>query len=368
MKGRSEAEKVLAALAADARRSLPPEPEWDRMEADLMRRVHARSATHAHEQRSPARSLRLWAAFAAAGLAMSAWLVLPHLGDVEVPTEGAPLALQTLDGDTLPSTEIIESRDERLSIVHPGRAAWTLEPGGRAAVLQHGDVITVRLLKGAIRATVVPSPEPERFAVEAAETRVAVHGTVFRVELFADHNVVDVEEGVVAVSPIAGGAGNTTLLRAPAHAEFTPNGVARRPPPIAIAKRKRANANVSANATQTPRANEPGQASEAAGEIAEEKALPAELTIGEVEASISPVVAGISRCFAENTEASGNLRVTAQTHLTLDVAPDGAVTSVAFQPPLSPAVQACGEQQAYQVRFAPSETGAKITRVLELSR
>jgi ferric-dicitrate binding protein FerR (iron transport regulator) len=360
---RSDAERVLSELAADARRSSAPDLDWDHLETALMRRVRTSGGRAAPEHRRGGAHW-IFAGLGAAALALGAWLVLPHLGDVEKPRETAAVAAHSLDGDALPATRIVEARAQKLHVIHAGRAAWTLEPNGRASVVDHDGVITVHLLAGAIRAEVVPSSEPERFVVEAAATRVAVHGTVFRVELLADRNVVDVEQGVVAVGPSVRPAQPTALLRAPAHAEFTPAGETRTPVIPALAQRGRP------SSAPAPRRNDPAVATEEAPlETPPEAAsLPSALTIGEVEAGISPLVAAIARCFEDNTESSSNLRVTAQTGLTLDVDPDGTVIAVGLAPPLSPNAQSCSERAAYQTRFAPSEHGARITRVLELSR
>jgi hypothetical protein len=107
---------------------------------------------------------------------------------------------------------------------------------------------------------------------------------------------------------------------------------------------------------------------EAPPDVAPEASARHSLTIGEAEAGVETVVEAVSLCFNENTEGSHNVRVSARTELTLEVSAEGVVTEVSFAPPLSPAVQSCGQREALATHFAPSLEGATLTRVLELSR
>jgi hypothetical protein len=168
---------------------------------------------------------------------------------------------------------------------------------------------------------------------------------------------------VVAVGPTARRDQPTAILRAPAHVEFTPGGESRAQLVTGVARRERPSSG------PVPRRAEPVSSNEPSPETPPETpALPSALTIGEVEASMGPLIAAIGRCFEDNTDGSGNVRVTAQTNVTLDVDPDGTVLSAAFTPPLSPNAQACSEREAHQARFPRAEKGSRITRVLELSR
>ena len=88
---------------------------------------------------------------------------------------------------------------------------------------------TVALERGEICAEVTPrSPSEglvESFAVEAAGTRVAVHGTAFSVKIDGGRALVDVEHGTVAVGPV-GHVGVTTghMLVGPSRASFSLDG------------------------------------------------------------------------------------------------------------------------------------------------
>ena len=87
-----------------------------------------------------------------------------------------------------------------------------------------------------------------------------------------------------------------------------------------------------------------------------------------MEEGVSSVVQAITTCFRESTPDSHTLKVTAQSSVTLSVAPDGSIEQVSFDPPLSPSVQSCTEHALTEVRFAPSLEGASVTRILELTR
>jgi hypothetical protein len=261
----------------------------------------------------------------------------------------------------LSAEDLVASDTGSVEVVHPGRAHWTLEPNSRALVLAHGDVVRVRLIAGALKAEVTPSPEPERFVVEAAGTRVAVHGTVFRVQLKGEQTLVEVEQGVVSVGPRERPSVSTALLRGPTRGAFTLEGSALSPGSPAHTASHRV---VLSHPNRVPSGVASSELAPAG--VAPEASARHPLTIGEAETGVAVVVVAVSRCFKEHTEDSHNVRVSARTELTLDVTADGVVSEVSFSPPLSPLVQVCGQREALLVPFAPSSEGARLTRVLEL--
>jgi ferric-dicitrate binding protein FerR (iron transport regulator) len=353
-------ERALAVALDEARRVPAPELDWNALEAKLERAVAAPAPAPIAKRRVT----WLLALPAAASIALVAFWTVPR----STPT-AAPIAasVQPADpvknGDALPAEELLIADDTQVAVTHAGRARWTLEPNSRALVLEHGNVVRVRLIAGALKAEVVPSTEPERFVVEAGGTRVAVHGTVFRVQLRGERTLVDVEQGVVSVGPRDRPTLSTALLKAPAHGEFTLEGAA-----LSGRKSERAAAHrvIVARPNQLPSAA-PSEVP-AAPDVPREPSELHPLTIGEAEAGVEAVVEAISRCFEEHTEGSHDMRVSARTELTLEVSTEGVVTDVSFEPPLSPLVQSCGEREALATRFAVSLEGAKLTRVLELSR
>jgi hypothetical protein len=80
------------------------------------------------------------------------------------------------------------------------------------------------------------------------------------------------------------------------------------------------------------------------------------------------VIEAVSGCFRENTEPTSNVKVSVRTSVTLEVTPEGTISTVNFEPPLSPSMQVCSEERIQSVRFASSAEGASVTRLLELSR
>jgi ferric-dicitrate binding protein FerR (iron transport regulator) len=196
---RNQNEEALGRLIVELRAEPAPELDWDRVEARLLRepRTAARSATSelANRLRWPAMAL-------VAAAAVFAVVKRPHAPvAVAPPKAAAQLARGPLNGDTLALGTHITAGNQAVVVEHQGRARWTLEPHATAFVSNAGEFLTVQLESGALSAAVVPNTKPETFAVEAGGTRVAVHGTAFRVERSGDRVLVQVSEGTVAVEP-----------------------------------------------------------------------------------------------------------------------------------------------------------------------
>jgi hypothetical protein len=62
------------------------------------------------------------------------------------------------------------------------------------------------------------------------------------------------------------------------------------------------------------------------------------------------------------------MEVTANTRLTVKVAPDGAIVARNFAPPLAPAVLACSGPKIDAIRFAPSKQGITVSRYVQFTR
>jgi hypothetical protein len=227
---------------------------------------------------------------------------------------------------------------------------------------EKGSRIGVRLERGSVLSEVVPSPKPETFAVEAAEARVAVHGTVFRVSLEAGRVIVQVREGTVAVGPLGGVP--AFFLKAPAHGDFAADGRSgnidgrplgatdeRRAEPLKLTPPKPGPA--PAASLLTP----PGSVE-----------VPLEPSIADIETGIAKIVDVASECFSRHTKGAEGVRITVRTALSLKVTAAGAAADVDFQPPLSPAAEECAAAGISQVTFSLSQQGAQVTRMLELKR
>ena len=239
-----------------------------------------------------------------------------------------------------------------LQVVHGNRASWTLSPGGRARLVEAGDRLTIALESGSLRAEVAPGGAPGSFAVEVGGTRIAVQGTVFRVERRAERVAVTVERGVVVVGPVGARDGpQGTRLAAPAGGEFTLQGL-----PAAAPEDE-----PSAGPVVSPPAARPRGTTLRAAPSA--TARP-----GELEAAAYGVTGAVQRCFARHTPAAADSHLTAEVSVALVVAPDGTLTSLAFTPPLAPAVGDCSQTAARQVRLPAPGVETRIERRLTLVR
>ena len=211
-------ERALDRMILELREQTAPELDWDRIEARLTREPLPATAQTSFwsRLRLPAVGLVAVAAVAAV-VAVRSPEPLP-----EKPT--AQLIHAPLDGDTLALGTRLTAGNQPLIVEHAGRARWTLEPHATAFVADAGEFLTVKLESGALSAAVVPNPKPETFAVEVEGTRVAVHGTAFRVERVAERVQVDVSEGTVAVEPSGARSAPAFLLRRNSRGNFALDG------------------------------------------------------------------------------------------------------------------------------------------------
>jgi ferric-dicitrate binding protein FerR (iron transport regulator) len=345
MKNREAAERALSRVLAEARSESAPELDWDRVEA----RLEAEAAVPEPEALR-SRSLRPVLVLAAAGVALAVgWFAAG--GRVPIAAPSLPDAHPTaIDGAALADGARVEAPVADVAVEHAQHSQWTLERGGRAKVTRSGGVVRVELEQGAVVARVVPSSKAETFVVEAAGTRVAVHGTTFRVALAHHHVEVSVTEGTVLVGPrgepgsgreiSANESSNFTLAGAPLSAELTARVPVRRRAP---------------DRRSTPSAERPRE-------------LATQPSIAEVETMVSQLLELGASCFQSRTATANGVRVTASTQLTLRALPEGHVELVGLDPPLAPAVQACVTEGIQKLSIAPSQNGIQITRRMELER
>lgn len=357
----SRESRALRSVTEEAR--LHPAPELD---DGVERRLFATIASQARPKQAARPRRRPFVWLVPTGAAAATCLFVWHLQDSDPVAEHSPAALpipaaaptsSVVEGDRLAVGDVLSAHDSAIEVSHPERARWWLEPGSRALLVAQRPRLVVRLLEGALRAEVRPSAVAERFVVESVGTRVAVRGTVFRVALESDGSAVSVERGVVAVGPLDPSAADPVLLRAPADARFSHDGqlhVKARETRVAPKPTRRSLPLVA----PAPTTSAPGLL----------ETIPDELTITQVEDGVALAVEAVTRCFEEHTIPSENARITVRTALTLDVLPDGTVSSVLLTPPLSPIVQECSERDARGAPFGSSAAGATITRWLELVR
>jgi len=363
-------ERALDRMILELREHPAPELDWDRMETRLMREP---LPTSDRTSRSFWSRLRL----PAAGL-----IAVAAVATVVVARTSAPLpSKQTaklndapLNGDRLALGTRLTAGNQPLIVEHAGRARWTLEPHATAFVTDAGEFLTVKLESGALSATVVPNPKPETFAVEVEGTRVAVHGTAFRVERVAERVQVDVSEGTVAVEPSSTHSAPAFLLRRNSRGNFALDGktgnVEGNASAVVADGAGRQSHRTLAKAAPAPRAPQnalaPAKPEVSAQPSSQAQPLPAQPSISDIETGVSSAVQLMNRCFHDQTRTDN--RVSANTALTLTVAGDGTLQSVTFAPPLAPGVEECAVGGLRALTFTRSVEGVTFTRLLELSR
>jgi hypothetical protein len=333
----------------EARNEAPPELDWAALEARL---------PEGPAPAPPARSLRPRLLLAAAAVTVVG-LAFAWSRDADAPEAVASETRSEVEsgpvnGDELAPGIAVSTASSARTVEHPLRATWTLAPHSRATLVTSQDVLVVRLERGSLTARIVPSTLPETFAVEAADVRVAAHGTVFSVTLHASGVAVEVEEGKVLVGPRAT-PGVGKLLASPAAERFTLLGALAEAVPAERASRPAPR--LAHPAAEVPAAPAPS----ASGG----PAAPAPESIAEATAS---VVALASACFDERTSPSDGVRVTAHTAMSFAAAPDGSVATIRFEPPLAPNVQACIDAGKKQLSVAASPEGFRGARVVDLER
>jgi hypothetical protein len=370
-------ERALDRMILDLREESAPELDWDRVEARLLREPPP-------EPRSAWLTILSRLRFPAAGLvaiAAVATLVLARTPAPVPPKQLAKLADTPLNGDQLALGTRVTAGNQPLVVEHPGRARWTLEPHATALVTDAGEFLTVKLESGALSAAVVPNPKPETFAVEVDGTRVAVHGTAFRVERLGERVQVEVSEGTVAVEASGTHSLPAFWLRRSSRGNFALDGRTGSVEGNASAvvadgaggQSRRTVAKIASIAHAPARAQTQAPAVPSAKPelssqpVAPPQPLPVQPSISDIEAGVSSALELMNRCFRDETRSTG-IRVSASTGLTLSVAGDGTIQSVTFAPPLAPAVEDCAVSGLRALTFTHSIEGVTFTRLLELER
>jgi ferric-dicitrate binding protein FerR (iron transport regulator) len=393
-------ERALREVTREARIEPAPGIDWEAVEERL---PMTRIAT------LPPRAPSVRPALLAAALSFGALLLCigwwrGHTPDA--PVANAPHLAATprapgsteIDGSTLAPGARVTAGDVAQAVVHRGHATWTLAPGSAAILLTQGDVVAIRLETGSVTSRVVKSSRVETFAVEAADVRIAAHGTEFVVTLAPDGVSVHVTEGSVLVGP-RDEPGVGQLLQSPAAGQFTLAGKPATPEEnggLAALRPRRAPAALPDEA-QGPSMNSgspersAAQATEGSGPVAStsgpkvkpsapvgagsaapdpsaEPTAPEQPTAAGIESATSDVIKLAAMCFKQRTATSDGVRVTAQTTITFRTLADGGVRSVVFEPPLSPWVQACITTGMGAIHTESTRYGFQVSRTVNLER
>lgn len=394
-------QRALLEVAREARIEPAPEIDWEAIEERLpMTRVK----TLPPRARSY-RPLLLAAALSFAAVALLVgWSREPAANrslagtPAALPTSRAALTTE-IDGSKLAPGARITAGDVAQTVVHRGHATWTLAPRSTGVLVAQGDVLVIRLEAGSVTSRVVKSSSVETFAVEAADVRVAAHGTEFVVTLAPDGVSVKVTEGSVLVGP-RDQPGVGQLLLSPAAKQFTFVGTpveadesagldALRPgrPRTGAAPTPESPLDNAAGVGAPTPGTTPGAGSVAtvggpkakAGAEAAAAAEPTTATSNEPTGPEHPTAAGIesatadviklaATCFKQRTATSDGVRVMAQTTITFRTLADGGVRSVDFEPPLSPWVQACVKIGMGGIRTESTRYGFQVSRTVNVER
>lgn len=307
----------------------------------------------------------------------AAGAIVAREGDGELLIDGRVVATGTT-GTTVGAHAVVETRGgARVLVERKGQVAFWVEPASRIVVTRSRGALVIALDRGALEAKVTPvSNTAQAFAVDVGASRVAVHGTHFRVARDGSRAVVDLTEGVVSIGAAAAfrGVGATygELVTAPAHAEFaienavatltidhSPSAVRAAvafaiPAPVAVAPTAPvALAPTAPTTSPTPTAPAPIIASAPKLELAP-SAQPPAIATPDPHAE-STIARAVRACLAARPPAPG-VKLIVSTVIDLQVNDEGTVQLAHFNPPLAPEAQACATAAIYRVRFTRSAT------------
>jgi hypothetical protein len=359
MSGQDGEIRALRQLVHEIREQPAPTLDWEELERRVMSQADRESAVPA--------SGSSWR-WKVAGVALAATAMFAAgvgtLRTLDTPLATTPASSSTstqtgdrIDGDKLPIGRRIVAGTTPVVVEHAGRASWTLKPHSHAWLSATGERLTLRLGFGAVVASVVPSEVDESFAVEAGQSRIAVHGTVFSVELSEDYTQVEVQQGTVSVRAIDG-HDQGWLLSAPATGRFSLDGHRLDTTELKPARR---------SAAMGPRRSAGPIAQPSA---AESSSLASDVTSrpddAQLELAADKVGDVVRRCFTQTTSNPGAVHVSASSNMTVRFGADGKLEQLEFDPPLAPSVQACSQSGVQSIAVERSRDGAAVSRVVHL--
>jgi hypothetical protein len=366
--------------------------DWEAVDKRLFARIE-------HEHRAERRSIlpvhgRTWKAMAA-GLAAAAAVAIvagSALDRRSVETERAgaideAASIAGIDGSgevlvggrpgsvgtPLRLGDVVEARGVQVTLGRAGKLIVVLERGSAVAVTHVQGALVLALARGAVEAQVVPIASGEALAIDVGPSRVAVHGTHFRVARTGEQVSVDLNEGVVSVGE-APRTGSTRggLVIAPAHAEFfagdaqgtlrvthDPSSV-RMGAILAPAAQLKPAAMAPAAGLTLPRSESNGETTTPPTVAGAVRPEPSHVTSVAPSASGGPatgpsaealLTAAVRTCMADRLHAD-DVTVVVTTTLYLQLRDDGSVRSARFDPPVAPDVNSCAAQSIYKARFA----------------
>lgn len=343
-------QELIDRLVREARQQDEHSIDLSSLEARVMDRISQGDAPRFPSAIPPRRPAWIPAAFglaaaAAAGLVWYASLS-PAAPPVVVvpPTPTAPLTAMHS------SVEKFHTGTEGKLVAVPRMASLWLEGESQGSIEDAGERLSVVLDEGAVSLDVLPQPAPDRVEVIAGNFRVSVKGTKFRVARHQGQVEVDVEHGVVQVTPLDGSA-SPSLLRGPTGGSFPSKEASpsRELKPFVLG----------------PQAlNAPPSTATAAGSIASATApgTPHESAVRAPSTATPPTpqpslqemrnraYALASSCATGSSNVAPGVVVTIETTLALTVSSDGRVGTFSFSPPVSPTIEQCFQKGKSKLR------------------
>jgi hypothetical protein len=359
-------------MAEEVARAPGQNLNWDRIEQGVFDRLDA------HGPRLlPRPSVAAWprvlAAAAVAAVAAGLVLTASRPGDPLEPA-AAPMAHQ-LDavpqGERVVALTELVAQDRPVTFEHDGWARFRLGHPGRLQVLRMDDRVALHLIEGKVEADVTRQSIDEAVTVRVGNLRVAVHGTLFSVELRDGTMRVQVERGSVAVGPASRGATEGWIVTGPSTGVFDLassrrlHGLASVSDPISLVpppSPSTAPGSPRIEVEPDPDPKAPPRSTAPVVPLATAPSLPEALTADLAAATLQRIAQGVTACHRKAVPSSDAVTIHAQTRISIRVAPDGHVAFARFDPPLSPRAQTCASDVVQRATFPR----ARVESVLEL--
>jgi hypothetical protein len=356
----AQIEHALERLRESAQKA--PLPDLD--SASIERRVLAEVGRSEVSSAFIAVQRRRWPTWFGIGIAAAASLLIathqlkPNaIKSAKIPSRGQLDQQPGIDGRSFELQTPIVATNYDITVKHPKLATWRLMAPGQARIVSNDPGhVTIALDSGRIEADVIRQPKPESFAIEVANARIAVHGTLFSVERRGALAEVVVREGQVMVSQSnATGSLQNTLLTAPSRAQVDLE-------PQALPDTEPGKDRPSGILSPSPRL------SADTTNTRPSPALPETPEADELERTWAETASIVSVCFAEHTAKTPSVRVSFKTLMTVHVGVSGAIAQIGFNPPVPESVRECTLTRVGGIKTNPSLNGATLSRATVLSR
>lgn len=342
-----------------------PGLDWQRIESRLFEQIDREQP--ARTQHATSRSWR--GALAMGAVAATVTLAVASALTTRPTQQPASVSPPTavMQGELVPGS-VLQAGDQAAHF-ELGPASFSLSPQSRARVEALSSRVVLRLEQGRLEARVTPQPGEERLVVRAGATQVAVHGTVFSVEMRDGEVFVDVTRGSVAVGPVSEGPTERWLVVAPQQASFSLDGArTARYRPLAAVPSAPVTTEAEPIAAATPENTEPAPQtvqppkSEQATKAPAPAPLPDKLTPALVRRELASLRQQIERCYRQAAaSAPAGVSVSVHTSVLMQVSPAGHVRYARFDPPMQPEAQVCASAAVSSATFPRAQHESTLT-------